>query len=445
MQPEAPGAEDVMARLRRDELMVAQQMIERRVPVRQVARQLGVDESSLRYRLGRSAEAPDGRQERPSVLDGWDARVDAVLARFDDPRLRGEPGTPVEASVVHGVLQRDYGFLGSYQAVRRYLTRRFPCAPVQAVRRVETPPGVQAQHDWFECTSRVGGVVQPLYGLIGTLSHSRATFVWVSLSMQQLAWQTGHLALFQRYGGVPLWVRIDNLKTGVASGAGPTAVLTPAFATFARSCGFGVDPCRPARGSDKGKTERNVRTHRSVFADLFVGSWGAVPDLQTALDARSVLVQAQRRCPITGTPIAEALLAERALLQPLPDLHELFDCVVARRVSRDCLVSFESRRYSVPFAWIGRQVEVRGATEHVVVWAEGQEIARHPRHTRRTLVLEPTHYEGTSTATVTAPAPLGRRAQLQLSAQPYTALLPSPAAVVRPLTQYLTLLGRAGQ
>jgi transposase-like protein len=49
MQPEAPGAEDVMARLRRDELMVAQQMVERRVPVRQVARQLGVDESSLRY------------------------------------------------------------------------------------------------------------------------------------------------------------------------------------------------------------------------------------------------------------------------------------------------------------------------------------------------------------------------------------------------------------
>ena len=215
-----------MARLRRDEIVVAQQMVERRVPVRQVARQLGVDESSLRYRLARSLEAPDGRQERPSVLDGWDARVDAVLARFDDPRLRGEPGA-VEASVVHGVLQRDYGFLGSYQAVRRYLARRFAGAPVQAIRRVETPPGVQAQHDWFECSARVGGLVRPLYGLIGTLSYSRASFVWVSVGTQQLAWQTGHLALFRRYGGVPLWIRIDNLKTGVGSGAGPTAVLTP--------------------------------------------------------------------------------------------------------------------------------------------------------------------------------------------------------------------------
>jgi transposase len=106
------------------------------------------------------------------VLAGWDARVDAVLARFDDPRLRSERGTTVEASVVHGVLQRDYGFLGSYQAVRRYLSRRFP-VPVQAIRRVETPPGVQAQHDWFACIARVGGVVQPVYGLIGTLSYCR--------------------------------------------------------------------------------------------------------------------------------------------------------------------------------------------------------------------------------------------------------------------------------
>lgn len=434
-----------MARLRKDELMVAQQMVERQVPVRQVARQLGVDESSLRYRLRRPAEAPDGRQERPSVLDGWDARVDAVLARFDDPRLRGEAGGTVEASVVHGVLQRDYGFLGSYQAVRRYLVRRFLGAPVQAIRRVETPPGVQAQHDWFECTARIGGVVQPVYGLIGTLSYSRATFVWVSLSTQQLAWQTGHLALFRRYGGVPLWIRIDNLKTGVASGAGPTAVLTPAFATFARTCGFGVDPCRPACGSDKGKTERNVRTHRSVFADLLVASWTELPALQTALDARCALVQTQRRCPITGTPIVEALAAERALLQPVPALQELFDCVVARRVSRDCLVSFEGRRYSVPFAWIGRHVEVRGTAQEVVVWAEGQIIARHPRHTHRTLVLDAAHYDGESTATVTAPTPLGRRARLQLVAQPYTALLPAPEAVTRPLTQYLTLLGRAGQ
>lgn len=118
--------------------MIAKEMVARDVSVRQVARQLGVDESSLRYRLGRAADAPDGRQDRPSVLDGWDARVDAVLARFDDPRLQGEREAAVDATVVHGVLQREFGFRGSYQSVRRYLQRRFPM-PQQAVRRVVSP------------------------------------------------------------------------------------------------------------------------------------------------------------------------------------------------------------------------------------------------------------------------------------------------------------------
>src|SRR5439155_15367520 len=143
---------------------------------------------------------------------------------------------------------------GSYQAVRRYLRRTYGAPRVQAVRRVETPAGVQAQHDWFEWPGVVADEAETLYGLIGTLSFSRATFVWVSRTTTQLAWQAGHLALFQRYGGMPLWIRLDNLKTAVASGAGPTAVFNRAFATFARTCGFQLDACRPRTGSDKGRS-----------------------------------------------------------------------------------------------------------------------------------------------------------------------------------------------
>lgn len=119
--------------------MVAQEMVERGASIRQVARQLGVAESGLRYRRNRAPDAPDGRQDRASVLDGWGERVDAVLTRFGDTPADGERALP--ASVLHDVLVREYAFAGSYQAVRRYLRRRFAAPPVQAVRRVETPPG----------------------------------------------------------------------------------------------------------------------------------------------------------------------------------------------------------------------------------------------------------------------------------------------------------------
>jgi transposase len=426
-----------MAKLGRCQVKTAQQMVDRGVAVRQVARQLGVTESALRYRLKRPLDAPDGRRERRSALEGWEEVVVGILERFGDGRVVAASPARSSARLVFDVLVREYGFAGSYQAVRRHLRRRFGPEPVQAVRRVELPPGVQAQHDWFEWRGWIGGEGVSLYGLIGTLSHSRATYVWVSRTMTQLAWQTGHLELFRRYGGVPLWVRIDNLRTGVAAGAGPTAVLNPAFERFARLCGFQVDACRAGEAKDKGKVERQVRSRRGGLGDLLPVHWSTLEALQQALDRRAEEMHERRRCPATGTTVAEALAAERSVLEPLPDLREPFDLVVARRVSRDALVSFEGRRYSVPFAWLGRTVEVLGTAHHVVIQAEGREIARHPRHTACRLVIRPEHYDGASTPTVLAPPPLGHRARRQLASWPG---LPQPAAVGRPLNAYLTLI-----
>ncbi len=277
------------------------------------------------------------------------------------------------------VLRRDYTYEGSYQAVVRHLRRRYGARPVRALRRVETAPGVQAQHDWFDVQTRIRGEPAKLSALVGTLSHSRARFAWLSRTQTQLARQTGHLELFRRYGGVPLWVRIDNLKTGVARGAARRRSSTRATGSSARTCGFQVDPCRPAKGSDKGKTERTVRTFRDVFGDLFRSDSRELEILQEAVDERARRVAERLRCPATGTTVAEAHQAERFVLQPVPETCEPFDVVVARRVSRDCLVAFEGRRYSVPFPWVGRDVEVMGTLAHVVVRGAGEVIARHPR------------------------------------------------------------------
>lgn len=94
----------------------------------------------------------------------------------------------------------------------------------------------------------------------------------------------------------------------------------------------------------------------------------------------------------------------------------------------------------MPFTAVGRTVEVRGTVDHVVILAEGRELARHARHTAARLVLVSAHYEGASTRTVRAPTPLGRRARLQLGAWPG---LPTPATVARPLDAYITLVEEA--
>ena len=83
--------------------MIAREMVERDVPVRQVARDLGVDESTLRYHLGRSLTATNRRKARASALDGWHGPIAAVPTRFADPRVGEDAVERLEASVVHGV------------------------------------------------------------------------------------------------------------------------------------------------------------------------------------------------------------------------------------------------------------------------------------------------------------------------------------------------------
>lgn len=429
--------------------MVAAQMRERQVSIRQIACQLGVSEGAVRYRLRRRAEdeQADGRANKPTRLDGYEAAVEAILERLEDWRVMGE-GRPAQARQVYGLLQREFGYTGSYRAVVRHLRRQYGLPPLRALRRVETPPGVQAQHDWFEATCRINGVAQTVYFLTGVLSHSRGRFVWASLAADQLAWHTGHLELFRRYGGVPLWVRIDNLKTGVAKGAGPTAILNRSYRILARECGFEIDPCRAGIASDKGKSERSVRTFRGAFGDLFLRDWDSLEALQAALDARSLELLGRLRCPVTGTSVEEAFRAEQLVLQPLPRMEAPFDVVVSRHVSRDCLVSFEGRRYSVPFGWIGRDVEIYGACAHVIIRAQGREIARHPRHSRERLVLDPTHYEGESTDRVLRPTPLGFRSRLQLASlsgpsRAALLLLPAREKIARPLDRYVQLVEAA--
>lgn len=126
-----------MAKLGRTQVMVAHEMIERGVAVRQVARQLGVTEGALRYRLARAPEEPDGRRDRRTALEGWEDRVTAVLGRFGDARVTPDSTTRCEAREVYDLLVREERFPGSYQAVGRYLRRRFGPPAVQAVRRVE--------------------------------------------------------------------------------------------------------------------------------------------------------------------------------------------------------------------------------------------------------------------------------------------------------------------
>jgi hypothetical protein len=244
------------------------------------------------------------------------------------------------------------------------------------------------------------------------LSHSRKEAVVWSRSVDQLAWHHVHNEAYRRHGGVAAVNRIDNLKTGVARGCGAWGQVNPQYRTYARALGFHVDACEVRCPEQKGKTESRVSACKRL--PVHTRSFDGLIGLQSWTDAILEADAARRICPATGRSVAASWEAEKPALRPLPTLlPEPFDLVKTAPVHKDCSVHFEGRSYIVPFTYVGREVEVRGCSGcvQVVDPQTAAVLVAYPRHTAERILIDPSCYEGCSTADVAAPKPLGKMAR----------------------------------
>jgi len=371
-----------------------------------IAQTLGVTEAAVRYHLRRQGR-PDGRQNKPRKADHLAQAIAHWVGNQHAAASGDEPVRPVNVQALHDWLRQEHDYEGSYKSVLRFVRAYYPQPRLRPYRRVETPPGAQAQADWGEFSDLdVGDGPQKLYAFVLVLSHSRKEVLVWCRRMDQLSWHHAHNEAFRRMEGIPAVLRIDNLKTGVARGAGPWGEVNEAYRAYARAVGFHVDACLPRCPEHKGKVENKVGfvKRRLRLAGAFTG----LTELQSLTDRQLVSSDDRRVCPVTGLSVTVSWQAEQRRLRPLPLLPEPFDLTVTRAVQRDCTVSFEGRTYSVPFVLCGRLVEVRGCVGVVQVWHEGRVWAEHPRQTQERLLLDPAHYDGPGDERVASPVPLGK-------------------------------------
>jgi len=381
--------------------MTVRCLTERGQSGRAIGRMLGVTEGTVRYHLQRLAEgASDGRARQQHLATGWAEAIASYLASLD----KG----PVNLADLHEWLVHEHDYPGSLRSLERYYRAHYPKPKQRARRRVETPPGAQAQADWAEWPAmRIRGREVYAYQFHFRLSFSRfAARVW-SPRKDQLAWHAVHNEAFRRVEGIPATVRIDNERTAVARGAGSWGELNESYRRYARAVRFHIDACAPRSPQAKGKVERGIRTERQ-WRELQRRDWESWEELQSWTDARMWEDAERRICPATGTTVMKAWDEEKPALGPVPLLPEPFDVAVMRRVAPDCTVPLDGRRYSVPFEFLDRRVEVRGCARVVQVCAEGGVIAEHPRHGRERIVINPRHFEGEATDRVLPPIPLGK-------------------------------------
>lgn len=400
-----------MAQLTKEEIVTLQTLKLKGQSSRSIARQLNVTEGTVRYHLRRQTSGDvDGRRKQSLiekqllvevVRHWWDAQLESLPA-----------GRAPNVHKLWQFLLSDYDYGGSYKSVAKYVRATFDKPKLRPFRRIETPPGAQTQSDWMEQTVLIAGTLTKVYGFVMTLSHSRMTALIWSPSMNQLAWHQVHNQAYERLGGIAAVNRIDNLKTGVAQGSGSWGRLNESYAAYARTMGFHIDPHEVRQPQQKGKVERRVSAIRGCL-DL-KRNFDSLEQFQSHADERLLSDSKKRKCPVTGSTVLETWQEEIKLLRPLPaNLPAPFDLIRTCPVHSDCTIRFEGRTYTVPFEYVHRRVEVRGCNGfiQIVDRGDGRMLRQYPRNTAELLLIDPTCYEGQSTAEVSAPKPLGRMAQ----------------------------------
>ncbi len=409
-----------MAKLTKDELVTLQVLHTKGESNRAIARRLSVSEGTVRYHLRRQATNANDRRQKQALIEQLELCEVVNHWWQSQSELLPEGRSPnVHRLWQHLVHEHDYP--GSYKSVRKYVRAKFPAPKLRPFRRIETPPGAQTQSDWLEEKVQLDGVMTKFYGFIMTLSHSRMTAVVWSHSMNQLAWHRVHNEAYKRLGGVAAVNRIDNLKTGVAHGAGPWGKINESYLAYARTMGFHIDPHEVRQPQQKGKAERRVSAVRGRL-DL-KRSFASLAELQTHTDERLEQDARTRKCPVTGKSVLETWQAEKALLRELPvTLPEPFDLIRTCSVHKDATIRFEGRTYTVPFRYVHGTVEVRGCSGflQIVDRKDGQIVQQYPRQTEQLLFVDRACYEGQATSEVHAPRPLGKMARKleEIAAQP---------------------------
>jgi transposase len=166
-------------------------------------------------------------------------------------------------------LRDEHSFKGSYRTVCEYIQYRKPqIKEVRVARheRLEHPPG-EAQVDFGNMTVVKDGAYKDIKLLILSFPYSNAGFAYPLPSENTECFLEGLKQLFHQAGGVPTYLRIDNLSAAVVSiGKGEKRTYTENFIRFKCHYGFEVQPCNPASGHEKGNVEKKVGyTRNNLF------------------------------------------------------------------------------------------------------------------------------------------------------------------------------------
>ena len=334
------------------------------VSKREIARVLKISRLSVRKVLrANSAEVP--KLLRPEKAEPYRQQILELLGPCKGNRVR-----VLEELAASGA-HLSYSTLTAF--CRRHGIGQQPIVPSGNYHFL---PGEEVQHDTSPHEVELGGKRRRVQTASAVLGYSRMLFFQMYLTFTRFEAKIFLTEALRYFGGVPARLVIDNTHVVASHGTGRGMVPAPEMAAFAERFGFRF------LAHELGDANRSARVERPFWfieRNFLAGRrFANGQDLNQPARQWCDRVNATYKKHIRAVP-RELFAVERQHLKPLPTWIPEVYRLQERIVDVEGYVALHSNRYSVPFTWINRQVEVRETKDQVVIQLDARNSVTHER------------------------------------------------------------------
>jgi transposase len=265
----------------------------------------------------------------------------------------------------------------SYQALTAFCRRQGIGQKIkQPSGQYDFAPGQEMQHDTSPHKLKMGGQQRAVQIASAVLCYSRMLFFQFYPTFQRFdckVFLTEALKYFNGSCGITM---IDNTSVVVLRGTGANMIPVPEMAAFAERYGFEFHAHKVGDANRSGRVERPFTFIQNNFlAGREFVDW---KDLNQQARDWCDRVNGTYKKHIRAIP-RELFATERPHLKPLPIWMPEVYRLHHRIVDIEGYVAVQTNRYSVPVAWIGRQVEVRETEDKIEIQCGLRESVCHER------------------------------------------------------------------
>ena len=244
---------------------------------------------------------------------------------------------------------------------------------------------MKAEVDWSGPTMNYidisTGEVVTVFLFVGTLPYSQYSYVEPTLDMKMDSFIRAHVHMYEFFQGVPARLVCDNLKTGVVSHPKDgEIVLTQDYEALGEHYTTAIMPAGVRKPKQKASVEGTVgKIATAIIAKLRNEVFYSFPDLKAAVSKKLYEFNHNDFQKREGSRY-DAYLDEKEFLHPLPAIpYEIATWVYGRSVNIDYHVVFEYNRYSCPYQYAKKKVDLRVTDTKVEIYSGSDRITTHNR------------------------------------------------------------------